>query len=71
MRKYKLNFRNREMLDKRQHFPNGAESTCLERPGSIQIPEDSSSGSCMFSDHPMNKFNVLAAPSASLEINPN
>ena len=33
-----------------------AESTCLERPGRIQLPEDSSSGSCMFSDHHMDNL---------------
>lgn len=86
MRKYKLNFRNREMLDKRQHFPfreieaslsqiwlkpdnsgvslqaatagggviraevidgakssqftKWAESTCLERPGRVELQEE-------------------------------
>ena len=29
VRKYKLNFRNRELLEERQHFPTGAKSTCL------------------------------------------
>ena len=40
VRKYKLNFRNRELLEERQHFPTGAESTCLERPGRVEPPEE-------------------------------
>ena len=52
MRKYKLNFRNREMLDKRQHFPTGAESTCLEgRTAGGKSPCGST-----FSDHPMDNL---------------
>ena len=44
------------MGQNRLNLPNGAESTCLERPGRIQLPEDSSSGSCMFSDHHMDNL---------------
>ena len=52
VRKYKLNFRNREMLDKRQHFPTGAESTCLEgRTAGGKSPCGST-----FSDHPMDNL---------------
>ena len=52
VRKYKLNFRNRELLDKRQHFPTGAESTCLEgRTAGGKSPCGST-----FSDHPMDNL---------------
>ena len=43
---------NREMLDKRQHFPNGAKSTCLEgRTAGGKSPCGST-----FSDHPMENL---------------